>query len=135
MYRPPKDTIQFELPAVTHLCEDGRSVLLEAATVMGSGVLVRLRYRDSLSAGDYTVVAAGDTITTPAATVAVRYMIRDVPHVFGFDSGYVALRREGSLLAADVDGWGFESSIRTPAKAEFRDLPFTPDSVPCVFQP
>src|SRR4029077_3014237 len=91
---PPRDTVRISLPAVTHRCSDGRSILLEAMSPEGSGVLVRLRYRDSLVTATYRVIVPRDT-TTPSATVAVRYLLKDLAHAFFFDTGTVQLRREG----------------------------------------
>src|SRR4051812_26928090 len=70
---PPRDTIRFSLPASTHRCLDGRSILLQAMGPEGSGVLVRVHSRDSLGSGSYRVVIPGDT-TAPTAVVAVRYL-------------------------------------------------------------
>jgi len=132
---PPKDTIRFALPATTRRCDGSRSLLLEAASPLGSGVLVRLRYGDTLVAGQYPVIIPSDTATLRGATVAVRYLIRDVPHGFSFDSGAVDVRRDGRTLRAHVEGRGLENAIRVFTTADYRDLPLTGDTVPCRYQP
>lgn len=132
---PPKDTIWFALPATTHHCNDGRSLLLEAASPLGSGMLVRLRYGDTLVAGQYAVMIPNDTAAPRGAAVAVRYLIRDVPHGFSFDSGAVDVRRDGRTLRAHVEGRGLENAIRIFATADYRGLPLTGDTVPCLYRP
>jgi hypothetical protein len=133
---PPRDTVRFSLPATTHHCSNGRSLLLEAVSPEGSGVLVRLRYRDSLVAARYRVVVPGDT-TAPAAQVIVRYVLRDVAHTFSFDTGAVVVRRGDSTLGGQVQGSGIENAIRTPTTIDYRDVPLTPasDTVSCAIQP
>src|SRR5258705_1939793 len=93
---PPKDPARFSLPASMHRCTDGRTMLLEAVSPEGNGVLLRLHFRDTLVAV-YPVVAPGDT-TSPAAVVAVRYLIRDAARAFFFDTGAVQCRRHPSKI-------------------------------------
>ena len=132
----PRDTVRFSLPATTHRCTDGRTILLEAVSPEGNGVLIRLHSRDSLGAGSYRAVPPGDT-TAPGAVVAVRYLLRDAPHAFLFDSGAVQVRRERDKISGRADGSGSESGIRTPTHIEYRDvaLPAPTDTVPCPSQP
>lgn len=132
---PPKDTILFDLPAATHQCSDGRSLLFEALSPEGSGVLLRLRYQGSLIPDSFPIVAPGDTAAVPAATVAIRYFIRDTPRGYVLDSGSVQVRRTGDRIEARVHGTGLENAIRIPARAEFRDVPIGRDTVPCNYQP
>ncbi len=132
---PPHDTIRFALPAVTRHCSDGRSLLLEAIDPEGSGVLVRLRYGDSLISDSFPIVSPGDTAPVPAATVAIRYFIRDTPRGYSLDSGRVHLRRTGDKLDARAEGKGLENAIRIPAQAEYRDVPIGTDTVPCSYAP
>jgi hypothetical protein len=133
---PPRDTIRLSLPATTHRCTDGRSILLEAVSPEGSGVLVRLRFRDSLVSSSYPVVPPGDT-TAPGAVVAVRYLLRDATHAFTFDGGTVQVRREGDKVSGRAVGSGIENAIRTPTRIQYRDvrLPERSDTVPCSFAP
>jgi hypothetical protein len=132
---PHSDTIRLALPASMHRCSDGRSALLEAESPEGSGVLVRLRYRDSLTSDSLPVVVPGDTALVPAATVAVRYLIRDTPHAFVLDSGRVIVRLERARISANIAGSGLENANRTPARIEFRDVPLATDTVPCHLEP
>jgi hypothetical protein len=132
---PPSDTIRFALPASARRCSDGRSVLLEAVSPEGSGVLMRLRYRDSLTSDSFPIVVPGDTAAVPAAIVAVRYFLRDAPHGIVLDSGTARVTREGKKIGARIAGSGLENAIRTPARIEYRDVPFSSDTVPCHYEP
>jgi hypothetical protein len=134
---PPRDTIRFALPATTHRCTGGRSVLLEAISPQGRGVLVRLHYRDSLIAGPYAITALGDSITVPGAQVAVRYLNREVTHGFMIDSGSVEVQPTAGTITTHIEGTGLENAIRTPAWIDFRDVPLAPasDTVPCRYEP
>jgi hypothetical protein len=119
-----------------HRCSGGRSVLVEAVSPEGSGVLVLLHYRDSLVAGSYRIVMPADT-TTPAAMVTVRYLLRDIGHTFFFDSGAVLVRRDRGKIGGRIQGSGIENAIRTPTRIEYHDVPLPKpgDSVSCSFQP
>jgi hypothetical protein len=135
---PPRDTIRFALPATSHYCADGKSLVLEAVSPQGNGVLARLHYDDSLIAGSYAIAAPGDSGTVPSAQVAVRYLVREVTHGFAVDSGSVEVRRNGEkAVTTHIEGTGIENAIRTPAWIDFRDVPLrTPnDTVPCVYVP
>ena len=129
-----RDTIRFSLPAATHRCSDGRSLILQAVSPEGSGVLMRLHYLDSLVTASYPIVTPGDT-TSRGAMVAVRYLLRDVGHTFVFDTGSVELRREGTKIGGRIQGSGTETGIRTPTRIEYHDvsLPEASDSVSCVY--
>lgn len=134
---PPRDTIRFALPATTRRCTDGRALLLEAVSPQGTGVLVRLHHGDSLIAGPYTITAPGDSITVPGAQVAVRYLVREVPHGFAIDSGSVDVERSGDAITTHIVGSGIENAIRQRAWVDFRDVPLAPpsDTVPCRYAP
>jgi hypothetical protein len=132
---PPKDTIRFELPAVIQHCSDGRSLLLEALSPEGSGVLLRLRYRDSVIPDSFPIVVPGDNTAFPGATVAIRYFIRDTPHGYVLDSGSAHVRRKGNKIDGRVTGAGLENAIRIPARIEYHDVPIGTDTVPCQYQP
>ena len=133
---PSHDTVRVSLPAAMHRCTAGRSVLLEGVTPEGSGVLMRLRYRDSLVSGTYPIVVPADT-TTLGAAVALRYLLRDVAHAFFFDSGSVELRRDGAKIDGRIRGSGIENGIRAPTRIEYHDvsLPHQSDTVSCAYQP
>ena len=117
-------------------------MLLEAVSPEGTGVLVRLRYRDSVVTAAYRIIVPRDT-TTPGATVAVRYLLRDMAHAFFFDTGTVQLRREGgkgggsAKISGRIEGSGIENAIRTPTRIEYHDVPLArpTDTVFCVAQP
>jgi hypothetical protein len=132
---PPKDTVHFALPATMHHCTDRRSILLQGFDPQGNGVIARLRFRDSLTSGPYPITSLGDTITAPSANAALRYMLRDVPHEFAFDTGSAQVRRDGSSIGVRVTGSGIENAIRTPARIEFRDVPMANETVSCNYQP
>ena len=132
---PPHDTIRFDLPAATLRCSDDNSVLLQAVGPEGSGVLLRVRYRDSLVSDSYPVAIPSDIGKVPAAIVAVRYFIREAPHSFAVDSGKVYVRREGAKISARIEGSGLENAIRTPTRIEYRDVPLRADTVTCGYQP
>jgi hypothetical protein len=131
---PPKDTVRFSLPTTTHRCTDGRTLLLEAVSPEGNGVLLRLHYRDSLVAA-YPIAPPGDT-NSPRAGVAVRYLLRETPHAFFFDTGAVQVRRERDKFSGRADGSGTESGIRTPTHIQYHDvpLPARTDTAPCNFE-
>lgn len=132
--RPPApDTVRFAVPALARRCGDGRSVLIEGASERGNGVLVLLRYGDSLAGGTYPVVTLGDSITPRGASVAVRYMMRDVAHGVALDTGAVDLEAMDSL-GARVGGSGLDGAVRVVLTAEFVGVPFAADTVSCRFQ-
>jgi hypothetical protein len=110
--------------------------LLEAVSPEGSGVLVRLHFRDSLVSGSYPVLAPGDT-TAPGAVVTVRYLLRDASHGFFFDTGAVQVRLEAGKVAGHIQGSGTETGIHTPTRIDYHDvpLPLATDTVPCGFEP
>jgi hypothetical protein len=128
---PPKDTIRLSLPATSAWCSDGRSLLLESLSPEGSGVLVRLRYRDSLSSDSVPIVIPGDTAAVPAAVVGIRFFVHDTPHGYSLDSGSVRVQRDGSELRISGAGIGVENAIRIRAQIESRDVPIGTDTVPC----
>ena len=133
---PPKDTVRFSLPATTHRCTNGRSLLLEGVSPEGSGVLMRLHYGDTLATAPYRILVPSDT-ATPGAMVAVRYLLRDVGRSFVFDSGSVELRRDGTKIGGRIQGSGMESGIRTPTRIDYHDvlLPAESDTMSCAYQP
>ena len=129
---PPKDTIRLALPATSSWCSDGHSLLLEALHPEGSGVLVRVRYRDSLTSDSLRIVPPDDTAAVPAATVGLRFFVHDTPHGYSLDSGQVHLERQGASIRVRAAGTGVESAIRIRAQLESRDVPLATDTVPCT---
>lgn len=132
---PPQDTIEFALPALAHRCSDGRSLLLEAVSPEGMGVLLRLRYRDSMLTDSFRLAVPGDTAAVPAAITVVRYFIRDTPHGLVLDSGSVHVRRTGSTVGVRAEGGGVENAIHIRARIEFREVSIGTDTVPCRYVP
>ena len=133
--RPPKDTTRFSLPAFARRCDDGRSLLIEAASPQGSGVVIRLKSGDSIAAGSYPVLWPDDTASRRGATVAVRYVVREVANSFVLDSGTVDVQRDGATLGAHVVGRGVENAIRMFAAVDFSDVPLRADTASCRDQP
>jgi hypothetical protein len=123
------------VPAVAHRCEDGRSLLFEGAGERGNGVLVLLRYGDSIAPGSFPVFAPSDSLTPRGAAVAVRYMKGDVAYGLALDSGAVELTAVSDPLDARVRGSGLETAVRIVLDAEFTGLPAATDTVPCRVRP
>lgn len=143
--RPPKDTTRFEAPAHASRCAPidsgparrvGVGVLLRGARA-GSGVVVWLRAPDTIASGPWPVLQRGDTATPRGATVAVRYMVKDLPHGFTLDSGSVDVRRDGRLLTVAARGAGLESAVmgRVTLHASFDAVALERDTVPCQPRP
>jgi len=132
---PPKDTIQYSLPASTVWCKTGRSLLIESLSPEGAGVLVRLRYRDSLSADSFPIVMPDDTGAATGAVVALRFFLHDTPNSYTLDSGRVHVRRTGNAISVTSAGVGVESAIRIRAQIVSRDIPLGADSVSCNYAP
>ena len=132
---PPKDTFQFSLPATTAWCKNGRSLLVESLNPEGSGVLLRLRYRDSLTSDSFPILMPGDTSAATGAVVALRFFQHDTPRSYTLDSGRVYLRRTGDAIRVSGIGVGVESAIRIRAQIVSRDIPIGPDSVSCNHTP
>lgn len=132
---PPRDTIRFDLPVSTQRCTDDKSVLLQAVSPEGSGVLLRVRYRDSLVSDSYPIVLPSDLGKVPAAMVAVRYIVRETTRSFAMDTGTAHIRRDGTRISARIAGSGIENAIRTPTRIEYRDVPLRADTVTCGYEP
>jgi hypothetical protein len=132
---PPKDTILISLPASTAWCRDGRSLLLESLSPEGSGVLLQLRYRDSLTTDSFPIVMPGDTSVATGAVVALRFFLHDTPRGYTLDSGRVRVQRAGGSISVSGAGTGVESAIRIRAQLEARDVPIGRDTVSCNTSP
>jgi hypothetical protein len=135
--RPQHDSVSFAVPAVARACSDARSLLLEGADEHGNGVLVRLRYGDSLVPGPFPLIALGDSITPRGASVAVRYMKGDVAHGLALDSGAVDLTTTGDALTARLHGSGLEGGVRVATDAAYVGVrrPSSADTISCRSQP
>jgi hypothetical protein len=132
---PPDDTVRLSLPALGAWCRDGRSLLIESLSPEGSGLLVRLRYGDSLTSDSLPIVVPQDTAATPAAVIGIRFFLHDTPHGYSLDSGRVRVERDGSRVRVTGFGRGVESAIRITAELSTRDVPIGTDTVPCDFAP
>ena len=129
---PPNDTIRLALPATSSWCSDGQSLLLEALHPEGSGVLVRVQYRDSLTSDSLPIVVPDDTVRVPAAVVGIRFFLHDAAHAYSLDSGRVHLQRQGATIRVTAAGTGVEKAIRIRAQLESRDVRLGSDTVPCT---
>jgi len=132
---PPKDTIELSLPATTVWCKGGQSLLVESVNPAGSGVLVRLRYRDSLTSDSFPILMPDDTGAATGAVVALRFFQHDTPRSYTLDSGRVHVRRAGDAISVSGAGTGVESAIRIRAQIVSRDIPIGTDSVSCQYAP
>jgi hypothetical protein len=130
---PPQDTILLALPASTSWCDDGHSLLIEALHPEGSGVLVRVRYTDSLTTDSLPIALPDDTAAAPAAVVGIRFFLHDSPHSYSLDSGRVHVQRQASSVRVTAAGVGVENAIRLRAQLESRDVPLGTDTVPCPY--
>jgi hypothetical protein len=133
--RPLFDTLHFAVPAVAHHCAGGRALLIEAASERGNGVLVLLRYSDSLAVGPVPLIALGDSVTPRGANVAVRYMKGDIAHGVSLDSGAVDVTATRDALAGRVRGSGLEAGQRIGVDAAYAGVrrPSPGDTVPCGY--
>jgi len=133
--RPLFDTLHFAVPAAAHHCAGGRALLLEAASEQGNGVLVLLRYSDSLAVGPVPLIALGDSVTPRGANVAVRYMKGDIAHGVSLDSGAVDVTATGDALAGRVRGSGLDAGQRIGVEAAYAGVrrPSPGDTVPCGY--
>lgn len=119
-----------------HACTGGHAVLLEAVSPEGTGVLMRLRFDDSLGTGTYPILVPSDTVTQ-GAMVAVRYLLRDAAHAFYVDSGSVHVRRDGTKLGGMIQGSGIENGVHTPTRIQYHgvEMAAQSDTVSCVYRP
>ena len=134
--RPPRDTAHVALPATFRRCPDSRSILIEAITPRGDGVLTLLRYGDTLASKTYSIINPTDKSALGAA-IAIRYMVRDMPHLLALDTGSVSVTLAGGRLSARAQGSGIENAVRTRAAIEYAGVAEgTPgDSTSCASVP
>jgi hypothetical protein len=120
-------------------CNTRRAILLEAIGYDGSGVLLRIRFEDSVPPDSLPMIVPTDTATKVGASVAIRYFVHDTPHSTALDSGSVHVQRQAgqgrSSIGARIIGTGLENAIRTPTRLEFRDVAWGTDTVPCNYAP
>ncbi len=99
--------MRFETSAAAYRCAQPGAMVLQGSGG-GNGVLLWLRYGDSLGAGDYPIRTRGDT-TPHGAAAAVRFTIRDYAHGAPLDSGAVSVTRGPAGISARVRGSGLEA--------------------------
>ena len=109
--------------------------MVESFSPEGSGVLVRLRYRDSLTTDSFPIIMPGDTGAVTGAVVALRFFLHDTPHSYTLDSGRVYVQRTPSGISVRSTGAGVESAIRIRAQLDSREIPIGRDSVSCNYTP
>jgi len=129
---PPQDTVRFMAPASARPCGQP-GALVARGSAGGNGVLLWLRYRDSVASGDYPVLVRGDTATAPGAVVGVRFMTGALTHGTALDSGVVTVSRVGERLTARARGSGQEvgGARRARVVADFEALVIGGDTVSC----
>lgn len=96
-------------------------------------MLIRIRFRDSLTSDSLPIVIPDDSTAVPAAVVGIRFVLHDTPRGYSLDSGRVRLERQGSTIHVSGSGTGVESAIRIRAQIEARDVPIGTDTVSCGY--
>jgi hypothetical protein len=135
--RPPKDTLRFEAAAEASRCTGGGGGAVVQGMREGNGVLVWLRFADSLGAGDWPLLQRGDTVSPRGAVVAARFQAGGSAHGVALDSGVVTVTPHPDGLAVAARGSGLEvgGAGRVSLDAEFRGLALRADTVACRPQP
>jgi len=107
--------------------------LLLQGTERGNGVLVLLRFGDSVARGEFSLLARADSTTGRGAIVAARYMIGDAARGVTLDSGAVSVTRTADALTASAYGSGAEvaGAGRVLLDASFESVRIGPDTVAC----
>ena len=101
------DSARFEAGATARRCGSGRGVVLEGVD-RGNGLLVWLRFPDSLGAGSYQPLVRGDTTTPRGAVTVVRWMQGSAAHGMVLDSGAVTVTPTAGHLTVRAQGSGLE---------------------------
>jgi hypothetical protein len=132
------ETTRFDAPATAVRCGHSKpGGLLLQGSEGGNGVLVWIRSRDSIAAGEFPLLARGDSSSTHGATVAVRFMVGDLAHGLTLDSGGLSLAPAAGVLSASARGSGVEvgGQGRVALEASFTSVPLGSDTVPCQVRP
>jgi hypothetical protein len=135
--RPRADTVRFAARASAHRCvAQGTPGVVLVGSNGGNGVLLLLRWSESLGGGEWPLLQRGDTASRAGAIVGVRFMSGNVARGVPLDSGTVSVRRQGAALSLDVRGSGVEVTGATHAMVDmaFEAVPLAPDTVPCQVQ-
>jgi hypothetical protein len=136
--RPEAEATRFVAPATAARCGQSKpGGLLLQGSERANGVLVWIRSEDSIPAGEFPLLARGDSSSTQGATVAVRFMIGDLAHGFTLDSGEVSVSSAGGVFSAAARGSGAEvgGRERVALEASFTSVPLGTDTVPCQVRP
>ncbi|HTR77383.1 MAG TPA: hypothetical protein VMH39_04710 [Gemmatimonadaceae bacterium] len=102
----------------------------------GDGVLIWLRNPGAAIAGEYPILARGDSTTPRGAAMSVRFMVGEIARGFGVDSGLVQITTAGARISATVRGSGVDYSAgqRVSLAGSVVSLPSSGDSVSCRVQ-
>lgn len=115
----------------------GKGGLVVQGAAGQSGVIVWLRYRDSLTSGAWPLVQRGDTVAARGAVVGARFLVTDLAHGVALDSGGVRVSKTGRDLTIVVRGSGLEAlgASRAGLEATFDAVPLGEDTVMCRAEP
>ena len=129
------DTVQFTAAAYARTCTERRGFLLQGV-VGGNGVLLWLRSGDSTVAGEYPVLARGDTATPRGVAGSVRFMLGTQDRGITLDSGIVTVSAADGRIDATARGSGLEPTVaqRVALEASFAAVPMGADSSNCQVQ-
>ncbi len=107
--------------------------MLVQGTKDGNGVLLWLRYEDSVQGGEFPMLGRGDTGAPHGAIVAVRFMIGDAAHGVTLDSGTVSVTPADGLLTARARGSGLDVAGvgRVALEASFDSVVAGSDTAVC----
>ncbi len=104
----------------------------------GNGVLVWLRFADSVATGEWPLLQRADTAARGGGAVAgVRFMVGDIAHGAPLDSGGVSVTRASPVLSVRVQGSGRDvvGAEWVAVDASFEAVPLGAGSVSCVARP
>jgi len=130
--RPGVDSARFEAAATARRCGAGHGVVLEALQRC-NGLLVWLRFPDSLNAGSYPLLVRGDTAARRGAVAAVRWMQGEAAHGLVLDSGAVMVTPQAAHLTVHAQGSGLEYSgaRRASVDAVFEQMTLAAETTAC----
>jgi hypothetical protein len=132
VHRVGIDSARFEAAATAHRCGSGHGVVLEAAA-RGNGLLVWLRFPDSLTPGSYQPLSRADTTIPRGAVTVVRWMQGDVAHGIVLDSGAVTVTPLAGHLTVRAQGSGLEyaGARRASVDAVFEQVVLAAETTGC----
>ena len=132
VHRVGIDSARFEADATAHRCGSGHGVVLEAAA-RGNGLLVWLRFPDSLTAGVYQPLGRADSTIPRGAVTVVRWMQGDAAHGIVLDSGAVTVTPAAGHLTVRAQGSGLEyvGARRASVDAVFEQVVLAAETTGC----